>query len=85
MTPDNTAWLPMTKSHDKVDVAVPDVTVTLVDDNRHDDRVADSDIEKASFSFLSAFGLAFSVINSWVVLVVGLGSGLISGGPSVRE
>ncbi|WWC62351.1 uncharacterized protein I303_104947 [Kwoniella dejecticola CBS 10117] len=39
-------------------------------------------LEKNAFSPLTAFGLAFSVINSWVVLVVGLGSGLISGGPS---
>ncbi|WRT67526.1 uncharacterized protein IL334_004498 [Kwoniella shivajii] len=40
-------------------------------------------LEKNTSSPLTAFGLAFSVINSWVVLVVGLGSGLVSGGPSV--
>ncbi|WVW83085.1 hypothetical protein I302_105103 [Kwoniella bestiolae CBS 10118] len=39
-------------------------------------------LDTNAFSPLTAFGLAFSVINSWVVLVVGLGSGLISGGPS---
>ncbi|OCF57852.1 hypothetical protein L486_05317 [Kwoniella mangroviensis CBS 10435] len=39
-------------------------------------------LDREAFGPLTAFGLAFSVINSWVVLVVGLGSGLVSGGPS---
>ncbi|WWC93171.1 hypothetical protein V866_000004 [Kwoniella sp. B9012] len=39
-------------------------------------------LDREAFSPLTAFGLAFSVINTWVVLVVGLGSGLVSGGPS---
>lgn len=58
-----------------------DVTVTLVGE------VATTGIHtpKGTFSLLSAFGLAFSVINSWVVLVVGLGSGLTSGGSSACE
>ncbi|WVQ78062.1 hypothetical protein IAT38_000143 [Cryptococcus sp. DSM 104549] len=39
-------------------------------------------LDKHAFSFLSVFSLAFSCINSWVVLVVGLSAGLISGGPT---
>ncbi|OCF40042.1 hypothetical protein I317_06180 [Kwoniella heveanensis CBS 569] len=39
-------------------------------------------LEKGNFGFVSAFGYAFSVINSWVIMVAAIGSGLVSGGPS---
>ncbi|KAJ9127373.1 hypothetical protein QFC24_000780 [Naganishia onofrii] len=35
-----------------------------------------------AFSGISAFGLCFAVLNTWCVLVVSLGSGLATGGPS---
>jgi len=35
-----------------------------------------------SFSSLAAFGFCFAVLNSWVVLLAGLGAGLASGGPT---
>lgn len=44
--------------------------------------VPTSNLEKNAFSNLSAFGFCFAVLNTWVVLVVGLGSSLASGGPS---
>ncbi|WWC88938.1 uncharacterized protein L201_003853 [Kwoniella dendrophila CBS 6074] len=79
------------KNHDKsyihgksLDTAEPTTTVDVVEfdpapsEEKPDLVVLDRNV----FSPLTAFGLAFSVINSWVVLVVGLGSGLISGGPS---
>lgn len=42
-------------------------------------------LDTHAFTFLDVFSLAFSCINSWVVLVVGLGAGLVSGGPTARE
>jgi hypothetical protein len=42
----------------------------------------DAPLAKNAFNNLSAFGFSFAVLNTWVVLVVGLGSGLASGGPS---
>jgi hypothetical protein len=44
----------------------------------------DPPLAKNAFNNLSAFGFSFAVLNTWVVLVVGLGSGLASGGPSAR-
>jgi hypothetical protein len=41
-----------------------------------------ADSNAKAFSNVSAFGFAFAVLNTWVVLVVGLGSALLSGGPS---
>jgi len=45
----------------------------------------DVEPEAKAFSNVSAFGFAFAVLNTWVVLVVGLGSALLSGGPSAGE
>ncbi|OCF39128.1 hypothetical protein I317_07069 [Kwoniella heveanensis CBS 569] len=39
-------------------------------------------LDKHAFNFWSVFSLAFSCINSWVVLVLGLSAGLTSGGPT---
>jgi hypothetical protein len=51
-----------------------------------DDNLAGQQIlVKNSFTFINVFSLAFSCINSWVVLVVGLGAGLSSGGPTACE
>lgn len=50
-----------------------------------DAALGETPLAQGSFSVLSAFGFAFAVLNSWCVLVVGLGSGLASGGPSARE
>ena len=38
-----------------------------------------------SFTSMAAFGFCFAVLNSWVVLLAGLGAGLSSGGPTARE
>ncbi|WVR04218.1 hypothetical protein IAU60_001218 [Kwoniella sp. DSM 27419] len=39
-------------------------------------------LDKHAFGFWSVFSLAFSCINSWVVLILGLTAGLTSGGPT---
>jgi hypothetical protein len=33
---------------------------------------------------MAAFGFCFAVLNTWVVLLAGLGAGLSSGGPTAR-
>lgn len=52
-------------------------------------QVGDDDVQPVqlenSFSSFAAFGFCFGVLNTWVVLLTGLGAGLISGGPSTRE
>lgn len=73
----------------------PDRTISLKDgwpennvnvvETEVDNIVTPSGIKKDNFTLFGAFGLAFSVINSWVVLVVGLGAGLVAGGPSARR
>lgn len=66
------------------EIAEPTTTVNVVesDPNLSGQEPKPNGLDRNAFSPLTAFGLAFSVINSWVVLVVGLGSGLVSGGPS---
>jgi hypothetical protein len=62
-----------------------DSVVAVVDPTSITPQTNDTPLVKNAFNGLSAFGFAFSVLNTWVVLVVGLGSGLASGGPSARE
>ena len=59
-------------------------TVKVVDVEVEDAIVTPLGIQKDNFTLFGAFGLAFSVINSWVVIVVGLGAGLVACGPSAR-
>lgn len=42
-------------------------------------------LNKDSFSFAGVVSLGVSCINSWVVLVLALGAGLTSGGPTTSE
>lgn len=42
-------------------------------------------LNKDSFSFVGVVSLGVSCINSWVVLVLALGAGLSSGGPTTSE
>jgi len=46
-----------------------------------DDEGLPVQLEK-SFTSMAAFGFCFAVLNSWVVLLAGLGAGLSSGGPT---
>lgn len=48
-------------------------------------EVVTQPLDKNAFNNLSAFGFCFSVLNTWVVLVVGLGASLMSGGPSAGK
>ena len=43
------------------------------------------DLEKNGFSMFSAVSLGVCVINSWVTLLVALGAGLTSGGPTASR
>ena len=42
-------------------------------------------LNKDSFSFIGVVSLGVSCINSWVVLVLALGAGLSSGGPTTSK
>lgn len=42
-------------------------------------------LNKDSFSFAGVVSLGVSCINSWVVLVLALGAGLTSGGPTASK
>jgi hypothetical protein len=63
----------------------PEDTVKVIDVEVENTLATPLGIKRDNFTLFGAFGLAFSVINSWVVLVVGLGAGLVAGGPSARE
>ena len=62
-----------------------DHSVKVIEAAPQDAIFTPTGVEKDNFTLFGAFGLAFSVINSWVVLVVGLGAGLVAGGPSARK
>jgi hypothetical protein len=49
-----------------------------------DDEQAPPAQLQQSFSGMAAFGFCFAVLNTWVVLLAGLGAGLSSGGPTAR-
>lgn len=76
----------MSKSQNEVDsakVASATEVAVLVDEAAGPSGTVDqAPLVKNAFSPLGALAFGFAVINSWVVLVVGLGSGLASGGPT---
>ncbi|KAK1925230.1 amino acid/polyamine transporter I [Papiliotrema laurentii] len=70
----------MSDSKKQADLPLSQVTVAELSDASVTPTT--TELDKNAFNNLSAFGFSFAVLNTWVVLVVGLGSSLISGGPS---